>query len=162
MKHWEKAIESFRLDYDVDIYITGSNAFLLSTEFSTLLSGRYVEIRMLPLSFKEFLDFYNFNDGISLEEKFQKYLQFGGMPILREYKFNEQRSIQALEGIYSTAILRDILQRNNQTDQSTLQKLFFFCVLILAVLHLQTELAIFFRMRVILRKRKEIILLEKQ
>ena len=58
--HWEKAIESFRLDYDVDIYITGSNAYLLSSEFSTLLSGRYVEIRLLPLSFKEFLTFYEF------------------------------------------------------------------------------------------------------
>ena len=55
--HWEKAIESLRLDYDVDVYITGSNAYLLSTEFSTLLSGRYVEIRILPLSFKEFLTF---------------------------------------------------------------------------------------------------------
>ena len=52
VNHWEKAIESFRLDYDVDIYITGSNAYLLSTEFSTLLAGRYVEIRMLPLSFQ--------------------------------------------------------------------------------------------------------------
>ncbi len=60
VEHLEKAIESFRLDFDVDIYITGSNAYLLSTEFSTLLSDRYVEIRMLPLSFKEFLTFYEF------------------------------------------------------------------------------------------------------
>jgi len=60
VEHWEKAIESFRLDFDVDIYITGSNAYLLSSEFSTLLSGRYVEIRLMPLSFKEFLDFYPF------------------------------------------------------------------------------------------------------
>lgn len=79
IEHWEKAIESFRLDFDVDIYITGSNAYLLSTEFSTFLSGRYIEIRMLPLSFKEFLDFYNFDSAITTEEKFQKYLQFGGM-----------------------------------------------------------------------------------
>ena len=90
----------------MDIYITGSNAYLLSTEFSTLLSGRYVEIRMLPLSFREFLDFYEFAPDVSMEEKFQKYLQFGGMPILREYKFNETRSNQALEGIYSTVVLR--------------------------------------------------------
>lgn len=124
--HWEKAIESFRLDFDVDIYITGSNAYLLSTEFSTLLSGRYVEIRMLPLSFKEFLDFYEFPSNITMEEKFQKYLQFGGMPVLREYKFNEARSNQALEGIYSTVILRDIIQRNNGTDQAILQKIILF------------------------------------
>lgn len=126
VEHWEKAIESFRLDFDVDIYITGSNAYLLSTEFSTLLSGRYVEIRMLPLSFREFLDFYEFAPNVSMEDKFQKYLQFGGMPILREYKFNEARSNQALEGIYSTVVLRDILQRNNGIDQAMLQKIMLF------------------------------------
>lgn len=126
VEHWEKAIESFRLDFDVDIYITGSNAYLLSTEFSTLLSGRYVEIRMLPLSFKEFLAFYEFAPSVTTEEKFQRYLQFGGMPILREYQFNEARSNQALEGIYSTVVLRDILQRNNQVDQRILQKIMLF------------------------------------
>lgn len=126
VKHWEKAIESFRLDFDVDIYITGSNAYLLSTEFSTLLSGRYVEIRMLPLSFKEFLTFYEFEPAITMEEKFQKYLQFGGMPILREYQFNEVRINQALEGIYSTVVLRDILQRNSQANQSMLHKIMLF------------------------------------
>ncbi len=126
VEHWEKAVESFRLDFDVDIYITGSNAYLLSTEFSTLLSGRYVEIKVLPLSFKEFLTFYEFAPEITVEEKFQKYLQFGGMPILREYRFNEARSNQALEGIYSTVILRDILQRNNQVDQNTLHKIILF------------------------------------
>ena len=121
--HWEKAIESFRLDFDVDIYITGSNAYLLSTEFSTLLSGRYVEIKMLPLSFKEFLDFYNFPEGTDLEDKFQRYLQFGGMPILKDYNFNAPRANQALEGIYSTVVLRDILDRNPSADPLTLQKI---------------------------------------
>lgn len=61
-----------------------------------------------------------------MEEKFQKYLQFGGMPVLREYRFNETRSNQALEGIYSTIVLRDILQRNNQADQNMLQKIVLF------------------------------------
>lgn len=123
VEQWEKAVESFRLDFDVDIYITGSNAYLLSMEFSTLLSGRYVEIRMLPLSFKEFLTFYPFETSVTMEEKFQKYLQFGGMPILREYRFDEVRSNQALEGIYATVILRDILQRSSQADQHTLEKI---------------------------------------
>lgn len=126
VEHWEKAVESFRLDYDVDIYITGSNAYLLSTEFSTLLSGRYVEIRILPLSFKEFLTFYSFAPTATLEEKFQRYLQFGGMPILREYQFNEGRSNQALEDIYSTVVLRDVLQRNRDADQAMLQKIVLF------------------------------------
>ena len=120
---WEKAIESFRVDYDVDIYITGSNAYLLSTEFATLLSGRYVEIKMLPLSFSEFLDFYSFDDKTGLEEKFIYYLKFGGMPVLREYNFNEPRINQALEGIYSTVILKDVLQRHNQSDQLSLDKI---------------------------------------
>lgn len=126
VEHWEKAIESFRLDFDVDIYITGSNAYMLSSEFSTLLSGRYIEIRLLPLSFKEFLTFYEFSESITMEEKFQRYLQFGGMPILREYHFNEARSNQALEGIYSTVVLRDVLQRNPQADPATMQKIMLF------------------------------------
>lgn len=126
VSNWEKAIESFRIDFDVDIYITGSNAYLLSTEFSTYLSGRYVEIKMLPLSFKEFLDFHSFEAATTQEEKFQKYLQFGGMPILREYNFNEARCNQALEGIYSTVILKDIMQRNNSINQDMLQKIMMF------------------------------------
>ncbi len=121
--NWEKAIESFRLDYDVDIYITGSNSYMLSSEFSTLLSGRYVEIRLLPLSFVEFLDFYSFAGNVSVEEKFQKYLRFGGMPVLREYNFNEARCNQALEGIYSTIVLRDIVERNKLVDGNLLKRL---------------------------------------
>ena len=124
--HWEKAIESFRLDFDVDIYITGSNTYLLSTEFSTLLSGRYIEIKMLPLSFKEFLTFHEFDVLTSIEDKFQKYLQFGGMPILHEYNFDETRCNQALEGIYSTVIIKDILGCNNQVDQNTINKIMMF------------------------------------
>ena len=123
---WEKAIESFRLDYDVDIYITGSNAYMLSSEFSTFLSGRFVEIRMLPLSFKEFLTFYEFAPDASIDGKFQKYLQFGGMPALRQFQFNEARSFEVLEGIYSTVILRDVLSRNRAVDQALLHKLALF------------------------------------
>lgn len=120
---WEKAIESFRLDFDVDIYITGSNAYLLSTEFSTMLSGRYIEIPMLPLSFKEFLTFYDFENNVTNEDKFQKYLQFGGMPILKAYNFNERRSNEVLEGIYSTVVLKDIVERINIADHNTLNKI---------------------------------------
>lgn len=126
VEHWEKAIESFRIDFDVDIYITGSNAYLLSSEFSTLLTGRYIEIRVLPLSFKEFLTFYEFNPEISTEEKFQKYLQFGGIPVLKEFQFNVSGINQALEGIYSTIVLRDVLQRNPQINQNTLHKVMLF------------------------------------
>ncbi len=123
VKQWERAIESFRLDYDVDIVITGSNSYMFSSEFSTLLSGRYVEIRMLPLSFREFLEFYTFEQTISMDEKFEKFLQFGGMPILHEYHFNEARCHQALEGIYSTIVLRDIMERNQLIDHGVLKRL---------------------------------------
>jgi len=126
VSRWEKAIESFRLDFDVDIYITGSNAYMLSSEFSTLLSGRYVEIRVLPLSFQEFLTFHDFAPGETIDEKFQKYLQFGGMPVLRQFAFNEARSFEALEGIYSTVILRDVLERSRASDQALLHKLVLF------------------------------------
>lgn len=126
VEHWEKAIESFRIDFDVDIYITGSNAYLLSSEFSTLLAGRYIEIRVFPLSFKEFLTFYEFNPEISIEEKFQKYLQLGGMPVLKEFQFNVSGINQALEGIYSTIVLRDVLQRNPQINQNILHKVMLF------------------------------------
>ena len=126
VENWEKAIESFRLDFDVDIYITGSNAYMLSSEFSTLLSGRYVEIKMLPLSFKEFLTFNKFAPDEHIVDKFRKYLQFGGMPILSQFDFNEARSFEALEGIYNTVILRDALFRNNTADQALLHKLVLF------------------------------------
>lgn len=119
---WEKAIESLRLEYDVDIYITGSNAYLLSSEMATLLTGRYVEIKIFPLSFKEFCSFYTFDPSISVEEKFTRYMQLGGMPILAQYNMDETLCHQALEGIYSTVVMRDIMQRIPQSDFNTLQK----------------------------------------
>ncbi len=123
VSQWERAIESFRLDFDVDITITGSNAYLLSSELSTLLSGRYVEIRLLPLSFREFLDFHEFPQAITVEEKFQKYLQIGGMPVLSQFDLSLPGIFEALEGIYATVILRDVLEHNNISDQALLKKI---------------------------------------
>ena len=111
VKDWQKAIESFRLDFECDIYITGSNSHLLSGEFSTYLTGRFVEIKLLPLSFAEFLEFHELGNNLSLEDKFQKYLIFGGMPILAQYKMDEINSFQALEGIISSILQKDILAR---------------------------------------------------
>ncbi|MDY5519326.1 ATP-binding protein [Campylobacter lanienae] len=111
MKDWQKAIESFRLDFECDIYITGSNSHLLSGEFSTYLTGRFVEIKLLSLSFAEFLEFHELGNNLSLEYKFQKYLIFGGMPILAQYKMDEINSFQALEGIISSILQKDILAR---------------------------------------------------
>ena len=123
---WERAVESLRIDFGVDVCITGSNAFLLSSELSTLLSGRYVEIRMLPLSFCEFLDFYEFPLSASREERFARYLQIGGMPGLRGLGGNVPRMMDVLEGIYSTVILKDVLERGGVTDQTALRKIVLF------------------------------------
>lgn len=123
IKNWEKAINSFLVDFNVDVYITGSNAFLLSSELSTLLSGRYVEIKMLPLSFKEFLDFNQFEPGLAMEDKFLLYAKYGGMPAIADYNFNEKMIYEMLEGIYNTVIVKDIMQRNKITDSILLRKL---------------------------------------
>lgn len=123
---WMRAVNSFRVDFDVDIYITGSNAYLLSSDFATLLSGRYVEIKMLPLSFKEFLDFNTFEPGTSDDQKFETYLKYGGMPSVAAYDFRQRDINAALDGIYSSVILRDVVERNKITDQSLLRKLVLF------------------------------------
>jgi len=123
---WMRAVNSFRVDFDADIYITGSNAFLLSSDFATMLSGRYVEIKMLPLSFKEYLDFNVFDAAVSNEQKFESYLKYGGMPTVAEYDFRQRDINVALDGIYSSVILRDVVERNNITDQTLLRKLVLF------------------------------------
>ncbi|MDR2584400.1 MAG: ATP-binding protein, partial [Fibromonadaceae bacterium] len=123
VKKWEKAVNSFLVDFDVDVYITGSNAYLLSSELSTLLSGRYVEIKMLPLSFKEFLDFNDFDSKLTMEDKFLLYVKFGGMPAVAEYGFDGKMIYEMLEGVYNTVIVKDIMQRNKITDYTLLKKL---------------------------------------
>ena len=96
---WEKAINSFKVDFNMDIYITGSNAYLLSSELSTLLSGRYIEIKMYPLSFKEFLVFNNYDEN-NLEEKFNEYLKYGGLPAITLIKGNDELILSYLNDIY--------------------------------------------------------------
>ena len=134
---WEDAINSFRVDFDCDIYVTGSNAYLLSSEYSTYLSGRCVEIKMLPLSFKEFIDFNWFElrtvksafggdkkvvldaSGIQygLDEGFEAYIRFGGMPGIAEVGMEQDRAFTLLDGIYSTVVVRDILEREKRRGQ---------------------------------------------
>lgn len=126
VKHWEKAVNSFLVDFNVDIYITGSNAYLLSSELSTLLSGRYVEVKMLPLSFKEYLDFNIFETNMTMDEKFQLFVKNGAMPVISEYEHNRERIIDVLEGIYSTVILKDVVARNKLTDALLLKKVVMF------------------------------------
>ena len=137
VENWEDSINSFRVDFNCDIYITGSNAYLLSSEYSTYLSGRCVEIKMLPLSFSEFLDFYNFEvresksalgsvrklvydksgNPYELREVFDAYMRFGGMPGIADIGLDQEKALMLLEGIYSTVIVRDILERESRRGQ---------------------------------------------
>lgn len=149
---WEDAVNSFRVDFDCDIYITGSNAYLLSSEYATYLSGRSVEIKMLPLSFAEFLNFHGFKieetasvfggnrkiikdqNGIIYEpaEAFDAYLLFGGMPGITDIGLDQNKAMALLDGIYSTVVIRDILEREKRrgqrriTDAALLRKIILF------------------------------------
>ena len=137
---WEKAVNSFRVDFDCDIYITGSNAHLLSSELSTYLSGRYVEIKVLPLSFREFLDFHGYNvterktltgqtkkritdaegESYDAKELYEAYAKFGGMPMLADVGLQQDKVTTALDGVYSAVVVRDILEREKRKGQRTI------------------------------------------
>ena len=146
---WQDAINSFRVDFFCDIYVTGSNAHLLSSEISTYLTGRFVEIKMLPLSFKEFLDFHGFavmeykspagdlrrrvkdseGNPYELNELFEAYMRFGGMPGIADVGLEQDKAWTLLDGIYNTVVVRDILERERRrgqrqiTDPELLRKL---------------------------------------
>lgn len=149
---WENAVNSFRVDFDCDIYITGSNAYLLSSEYSTYLSGRYVEIKMLPLSFKEFISFHGFKlketknmlgemrikafdskgEPYELNDLFNAYIRYGGMPGIADIGLDQEKVYMLLDGIYSTVVVRDILEREKLkgqrkiTDSILLKKIILF------------------------------------
>ena len=149
---WEEAINSFRVEFNCDIYVTGSNAWLLSSEYSTYLSGRCVEIKMLPLSFREFLAFYGFEiremetvlgktkkqifdssgERYEVRELFDAYIRFGGMPGISEAGLVQEKALALLDGIYSTVVIRDILEREKRrgqkqiTDPALLRKIILF------------------------------------
>ena len=120
---WEKAINSFSVDFDIDIYITGSNAYLLSSELSTLLSGRYIEIKMYPLSFKEYLVFNKYNTKSDLDNKFMEYLKYGGLPAITLIKDNDELVLSYLNDIYNTIVKKDIIDRNNIKDTALLENI---------------------------------------
>lgn len=134
---WEDAINALRVDLDCDIYVTGSNAYLLSSEYSTYLSGRCVEIKMLPLSFSEFLYFHDFEvketksalggvhkrvfdkngEYYELREAFEAFMRFGGMPGIADVGLDQEKALSLLDGIYSTVVVRDVLEREKRRGQ---------------------------------------------
>lgn len=118
---WEKAVNSLRLIPKTDIYITGSNAYLLASEISTLLSGRYVEIKVLPLSFSEYLDFHDIDRERDVLEAFNNYLRDGGFPGITQLSEQPETITAVLEGIYNTVIMKDVIQRNTVRDAALLE-----------------------------------------
>ena len=121
VQNWEKCINSLRVEYDCDIYITGSNAKLLSGELATYLAGRYIEITIYPFSFREFLTMPA-QRGSDRLSAFRKYIQLGGMPFLSNISDNQQACNQYLRDIYNSVILKDVVRRNNIRDVDQLDR----------------------------------------
>ena len=125
VESWEKAVNSFLLDFNADVYITGSNSRLLSSELATYLAGRYVEIHMFTLSFAECLIFRHARineQSKDLKREFQNYLRTGGFPVLQLTEYNDETAEKVVFDIYSSIILRDTVQRNNIRDVELLER----------------------------------------
>lgn len=127
IKNWEKAINALRVDFDCDIYITGSNSSLLSGDLSSLLAGRYVEFEIKPFSFTEFRELYS---DLRLTDKdlFNKYLEFGGMPILKYFSFEKDPSFKYLRDVYNTVIVKDVLSYHNIRDVDLFKRVLNFTI----------------------------------
>ena len=121
---WEKCINSFRVELDCDIYITGSNAKLLSGELATYLAGRYVEFVIYPFSFGEFMELYRtVSPDAGSRQCFNQYLTMGGMPYLANLRYEEAASRQYLRDLFNSVELKDIVKRNNIRDVDMLERI---------------------------------------
>lgn len=121
---WEKAINSLRVSVDCDIYVTGSNAKLLSSELATYLSGRYVEFTIYPFSFKEFTELYKEKHSESkVQEIFQEYISLGGMPYLSNLNFKSDPCKLYLQDLYNALVLKDVVKRNAIRDVDLLERI---------------------------------------
>ncbi len=125
VEKWEEAINSFMVDFDCDIYISGSNSNLLSSEISTLLTGRYVNFRIFPLSYLEMLDFReNINsNNLKDEDSIWKYIRLGGFPFIHNNEYDEETSFKIINDIYDSIVLRDVVNRYKIRDVDTLNRI---------------------------------------
>lgn len=148
VEEWEKCVNSLRVDEDFnfDIYITGSNAKLLSGELSTYLAGRYIEFVVYPFSFKEFFEIMKEkNKEIDLKKAFQDYVKFGGMPFLHNLDYNFEASMQYLQDLYASIILKDITQRNNIRDTDLLERIINYVIMNIGNTFSATSISKFFK-----------------
>ena len=121
---WEKCVNSFRVELDCDIYITGSNAKLLSGELATYLAGRYVEFVVYPFSFREFTELYRtIEPGADTRACFSRYLLSGGMPYLSNLRYEENASRQYLRDLFNSVELKDVVKRNSIRDVDMLERI---------------------------------------
>lgn len=121
---WEKCVNSFRVELDCDIYITGSNAKLLSSELATRLAGRYVEFVIYPFSFGEFMELYRtVYPDTDARQCFNQYLTLGGMPYLGNLRYDEAPSRQYLRDLFNSVELKDVVRRNNIRDVDMLERI---------------------------------------
>lgn len=124
VERWERCVNSLRVEMDCDIYITGSNAKLLSGELATYLAGRYVEFIIYPFSFSEFLALYHsVEPDADTRTCFDRYLTFGGMPYLANLRFDETTCRQYLRDLFNSVELKDIVKRNNVRDVDMLERI---------------------------------------
>ncbi|HZK84967.1 MAG TPA: ATP-binding protein [Desulfosporosinus sp.] len=126
VKSWEKAINSFLVDFNVDIYITGSNSHLLSSELATYIAGRYIEINVTPLSFQENLEFQKILSGTDISDikkEFIRFMRLGGFPIVHTADYSHEDAYKIIKDIYASAILRDVVQRNRIRNIELLEKI---------------------------------------
>ena len=114
VKDFHKVVDSLFIKKNVDLYITGSNAYLLSSEIATLISGRHIEIKMLPLSFKEYVS--SSGNELDLANKYRKYIEFSSFPYVLELDENKDIIKDYLEGLLNTIVLKDVVQRNKISD----------------------------------------------
>lgn len=148
VEEWERCVNSLRVDeeFRFDIYITGSNAKLLSGELSTYLAGRYIEFIVYPFSFKEFFEIIQEkNQEIKVKEAFQKYVKFGGMPFLHNLDYNFEASMQYLQDLYASIILKDITQRNNIRDTDLLERIINYVIMNIGNTFSATSISKFFK-----------------
>lgn len=119
IEEFQKAVDSLYINKNVDLYITGSNASLLSSELATLLSGRYIEIKMMPLSFKEYKSAF---DNYTNDELYQKYISYGSLPYITNFD-NEDDASLYISSIYNDIIIKDVMTRKNITDEFMLKSI---------------------------------------
>lgn len=118
--NFEKAVDSLFIKENCDVYITGSNAYFMSGELATLLSGRYVELKMLPLSFSEFCGALT-ETGLSMQQKFARYLEFSSFPYVTRLGLEQRDAKEYLMDIYHTVLLKDVVARLNISDVTSLE-----------------------------------------